>query len=106
MKVGQKALLYGFNNDPMNVVGTIELPVTFGIAPQQVQVDVKFFVVQVDSAYNTILGWTTLAVLMFIPHFKIKFSTPKGVDEVKGDPNIARQCYCNTLISSGVGVSK
>lgn len=45
MEVGQEALFYRFSNDPINVVGTIELPVTFGMAPQLVQVNIKFFVV-------------------------------------------------------------
>lgn len=109
MEVGQKAHLYRFSNDTVNVVGTIKRPITFGIAPQYVQVNVKFFVVQVDSTYNAILGRTTLAVLhavTFIPQFKIKFSTPNGVDEVKRDWDIAQRCYRNTLISSGIGVSK
>lgn len=55
MEVGQEGPLYGFSNDHVHVVGTIELPVTFGTAPQQVQVDVKFFVVQADSAYISII---------------------------------------------------
>lgn len=33
MEVRHEAPLYGFNNDPMNMVGTIELPITFGTAP-------------------------------------------------------------------------
>lgn len=37
MEVGQEAPLYGFNNDLVNVVGIIELSVTFGTAPQQVR---------------------------------------------------------------------
>lgn len=41
-----------------------------------------------------------------ISHFKIKFYTPNGVGEVKGDLDIARRCYYNTLISLGGGVSK
>lgn len=45
-------------------------------------------------------------MVTFIPHFKIKFPTPNWVDEVKGDLNIAQRCYRNTLISSGVGLSK
>lgn len=80
--------MYGFSNDPVHVVRTIELPVTFDTAPQQVQVNVNFFVVQVDSAYNVILCKTTLTALpavTSIPYLKIKFPTLNGVDEVKGD---------------------
>lgn len=56
MEIEQESLLYGFNNDLVHVIGTIELLVIFGTTPQQVQVSVNFFVVQVDSAYNVILG--------------------------------------------------
>lgn len=34
MEVGQESPLYGFNNDPVHVVGMIELHVIFGMAPQ------------------------------------------------------------------------
>lgn len=73
------------------------------------KINVRFFVVQVDSAYNVILGQSTLAALQaktFIPHFKLKFPTPNGVGKVRGDLDITRRCYRNTLISSGVGISK
>lgn len=33
MEVGQKAPLYGFSHDPVNVVGTIEMLITFGTTP-------------------------------------------------------------------------
>lgn len=71
--------------------------------------NIKFFVVQVDSVYNAILGrimLVTLHALSSVPHFKIKFPTPHEVGEVKRDLDITRRCYRNTLISSGVGVSK
>lgn len=87
MEVGQESLLYGFSNDLVLVLGTIELSVTFGTATQQVQIDIKFFVVQVDSAYITILGQTTLVTLQAVtsmPHFKIKFPMLNGIGEVKG----------------------
>ena len=31
------------------------------------------------------------------PHLKVKFPTPHGIKEVKGDQQVARQCY-NTAI--------
>lgn len=36
IEVGQESPLYGFNNDPVPMVRMIELPVTFGMVPQQV----------------------------------------------------------------------
>lgn len=77
--IEQESPLYEFSNDPVYVIKTIELLVIFGSTPRQVQVNVNFFVVQVDSSYNVILGRTTLAALHAItstPHFKIKFPTP------------------------------
>lgn len=55
-RIGQKSLLFGFINDLFHVLGTIELPDIFGISPRQVQVNVKFFVVQVNYTLNVILG--------------------------------------------------
>lgn len=66
---------------------------------------VKFFVVQVDYAYNVVLGWTTLTALHALT-FKVKFLSPYGVWEVKGDQDICHKCYRHTLTSSSVGVSK
>lgn len=63
MEIGHEAPLYGFSNDPVKVAGTIELPVIFGTAPQQVEIICKFYVVHVDSAYNAILGRPTLTAL-------------------------------------------
>lgn len=79
------------------------------MAPRHVQVNIKFFVVQVDSAYNAILDRAMLAalhVVTFVPYFKIKFLAPYGVSKVKEDLDIARRCYRHTLTSSIIGVSK
>lgn len=68
-----------------------------------------FFIVHVDSAYNTILGRPTLIALQAvtsIPNFKIKFLMPNGVGEVAGDLDLARRCYKNALITSGISVKK
>lgn len=63
MKLGQEGPLYGFSNDLVHLSGTIELLVIFGTMPQQVKIMMKFFVIQVDLAYNAILGRPTLAAL-------------------------------------------
>lgn len=71
--------------------------------------NIKFFVVQVNSAYNAILGQTMLVALYVVtsvPHFKIKFPTPHVIDEVKRDLDIAQRFYWHTLTSSTIGVSK
>ncbi|KAK3026486.1 hypothetical protein RJ639_041783 [Escallonia herrerae] len=55
-----------------------------------------FVVVRVPSAYNAILGRTSLNQLKAVVstyHMKMKFPTEHGIGEVKGDQVVARQCY-------------
>ncbi|KAK3037910.1 hypothetical protein RJ639_031801 [Escallonia herrerae] len=88
--------LYGFSNHPVVCEGIIALPVTVGAPPNQAKLMLDFVVVRVPSAYNAILGWTTLKQLRAVVstyHMKMKFPTENGVGEVKGDQAVARQCY-------------
>lgn len=68
--------LYGFTGNKVRVVGVIDLPVLFGIAPNQSWQIVKFHIVNVASMYNAILWRTSLATLKAIisnPHLKWYF---------------------------------
>ncbi|KAK3018181.1 hypothetical protein RJ639_002799 [Escallonia herrerae] len=88
--------LYGFSNHPVVCEGIIALPVTVGAPPNQAKLMLDFVVVRVPSAYNVILGQTTLNQLRAVVstyHMKMKFPTENGVGEVKGDQVVARQCY-------------
>ncbi|KAK3042622.1 hypothetical protein RJ639_000874 [Escallonia herrerae] len=88
--------LYGFSNHPVVCEGIIALPVTVGAPPNQAKLMLDFVVVRVPSAYNAILGRTTLNQLRAVVstyHMKMKFPTENGVGEVKGDQAVARQCY-------------
>ncbi|KAK3021741.1 hypothetical protein RJ639_046087 [Escallonia herrerae] len=88
--------LYGFSNHPVVCEGIIALPVTVGVPPNQAKLMLDFVVVHVPSAYNAILGRTTLNQLRAVVstyHMKMKFPTENGVGEVKGDQAVARQCY-------------
>ncbi|KAK9111689.1 hypothetical protein Scep_019208 [Stephania cephalantha] len=56
--------------------------------------------VNVPSAYNVILGRTGLNTFKGVPltyHVKLKFPTPNGIPEVRGDQKMARNCYFMTL---------
>ena len=55
-----------------------------------------FLVVRVPSTYNIIIGCLSLNILRAIVstyHLTMKFLTHEGVDEVRGDQILMRQCY-------------
>ncbi|XP_077215904.1 uncharacterized protein LOC143850547 [Tasmannia lanceolata] len=61
---------------------------------------VNFLVVRAKSAYNAILGRPSQNLLRAIPsayHQKMKFTTPGGIGEVRGDQPQSRQCYAAAL---------
>ncbi len=60
----------------------------------------KFLLVDRSSAYNAILGRTTLNDLKAVTstlHLNIKFPTEREVGEVRGEHGVARQCYNVTM---------
>ncbi|XP_059434624.1 uncharacterized protein LOC132167629 [Corylus avellana] len=88
--------LMGFTGEQFQLVESIELLVIAGSYPRQVMVMVRFLLVNRPSAYNAIIGRTTLNKLRAItstPHLKMKFPMDHGVGEVRGDQRAARQCY-------------
>ncbi|GFY95143.1 hypothetical protein Acr_10g0005280 [Actinidia rufa] len=59
-----------------------------------------FIVVDCPSPYNAILGRPTLGGIKAIIstyHLKLKFSTPTGIGEIKGDQKVARQCFISAM---------
>ena len=61
---------------------------------------VDFMVIKIPSAYNVLLrrpNQNALRVVGSSPHLKVKFPTPYGIGEVRGDQQVARQCY-NTIV--------
>ena len=90
------APLTGFSGGSVNPIGMILLPVSFGIHPKSTVIPVQFLVVDLDSAYNVIIGRRTLNHLGAIVssyHLKIKFPTEAGIGEERGEQNVARKCY-------------
>ena len=76
--------LYGFTGNEVRIVGTIDLLVLFGYAPQQRWLVVKFHVVNSVSCYNAIPGRTTLLALRAITsitHLKMMWR-PSGITPV------------------------
>ncbi|XP_071901052.1 uncharacterized protein [Coffea arabica] len=92
--------LMGFTGPPINPEGMITLMVTVGQTPKCRTIPVNFVVVKQQSPYNLFLGRPALNALRAIPstlHLSVKFPTPGGIVEVRGDPEVARACYLAML---------
>ena len=72
------------------------LTVTVGTYPMQLTHQLDFLVVDCPSSYNVIIGRPTLnkwRAATSTYYLKVKFPTDNGVDEVKRDQVLARECY-------------
>ena len=72
------------------------LTITVGTYLKQLTRQLDFLVVDCPSSYNVIngrpmLNWWKSATSTYC--LKVKFPTENGVDEVKGDQVLARECY-------------
>ncbi|XP_057488761.1 uncharacterized protein LOC130774714 [Actinidia eriantha] len=59
-----------------------------------------FIVVDCPSPYNAILFRSTLESVKAITstyHLKLKFPTPTGIGEIRGDQKVARQCFISAM---------
>ncbi|XP_010269798.1 PREDICTED: uncharacterized protein LOC104606351 [Nelumbo nucifera] len=92
--------LVGFSGSVIRSKGKITLPIMVGIEPDQVTWMHEFLVVKVGSPYNIIMGRPTLYVLrvaMSFFHLVLKFPTEHSVGVVRGNQQIACQCYVAML---------
>ena len=72
------------------------LTVTVATQPRQLTCQLDFLVVDCPSSYNVIIGRPTLnrwKVAMSTYCLKVKFPIDNGVDEIKGDQILAKECY-------------
>ncbi|GFZ06762.1 hypothetical protein Acr_18g0009320 [Actinidia rufa] len=107
MKIGLDKLhpfhtpLIGFEGNTTHPLGWINLPITLGTEPHQITVWQDFIMVDCPSPYNAILGRPTLGggikAITSTYHLKLKFSTPTGIGEIKGDQKVARQCFISAM---------
>ncbi|KAI3747104.1 hypothetical protein L6452_09549 [Arctium lappa] len=84
--------LVGFNGGATNTMGEIILPVY----AKGINRHTKFNVVDCSSAYNVILGRPWIHDMKAVPstyHQTLKFPTQWGVQEIKGERKVARECY-------------
>ncbi|XP_048489823.2 uncharacterized protein LOC125491781 [Beta vulgaris subsp. vulgaris] len=65
-----------------------------------VNMPTKFYVIDCPSSYNVILGRPWIHSMKAVPssfHQSLKFPTKWGVQEIKGDRRIAKECYKTSL---------
>jgi len=94
------ASLVRFGGTKVYPLAAVIMPVTVGDYPQQITKDVTFLVIDCLSAYNAILGRSTLNSWMAVTstyHLMIKFPTKYGVGEVRGNQVATCECYIAML---------
>ena len=88
--------LIGFSGKVKQTAGEVTLPVY----AEGINLSTKFLVVVCQSAYNRILGRPWIHDMGAVPstlHQMVKFPTPWGIREIKGDQENSRSCYQTTL---------
>ena len=92
--------LRGFSGEKVLPLGSIQLVLTLGEPPCQATTTVRFLIVDAPSAYNMLLGRPSLNAIKAIPsayHMIIKFPTIHGVGMVRGDQQVARECFTTSM---------
>ena len=111
MKMGIKANalkecvggLVGFTGHEAPIVGILTLPMTLGEWPRAATEMIDFLVMDLPSAYNGILGRTSLSamgIVTSVRHQLTKFPTPNKIGLVRGDQPASRGCYYTSAKNS------
>ncbi|XP_072065754.1 uncharacterized protein [Arachis hypogaea] len=97
--------LYGLGDTPIKPLGFIPLHTTFekGAKSKTLSddyVSIDFIVVDVGSAYNALIGRTTLNRLRAVvstPPLLHEISNVRGITTIRGDQKLAKKCYNESL---------
>ncbi|XP_021721365.1 uncharacterized protein LOC110688923 [Chenopodium quinoa] len=90
--VNKSTMLVGFSGETKKTSGEI----TLATYAKGINLQVKFRVIDTLSSYNMILGRPWIHEMKAIPstyHQVIKFPTRWGIQEIRGDPREAKECY-------------
>ena len=88
--------IYGFNNQLIKVKCLINLPITLGMRKNVITKKVEFFIIDLPSAYNTIIDQPLMkktSMVTIVYCLTIKFPTPTRVGYVKANLTTMRQCH-------------
>ncbi|VFQ94331.1 unnamed protein product [Cuscuta campestris] len=103
-----KTPLSGFTGDTVEAEGSIVLPVELGSGEKTVWKKMQFIVVDIKCVHNAILGRpgiNKVGAVISMPHLCMRFHTPGGVGEVRGDQRNARECYAQAVKKMTKGVN-
>ncbi|VFR03610.1 unnamed protein product [Cuscuta campestris] len=97
-----------FTGNIVEAEGSIVLPVELGSGEKTVWKKMRFIVVDIKCVHNAILGRpgiNKVGAVISMPHLCMRFHTPGGVGEVKGDQRNARECYARAVKKMTKGVN-
>ncbi|KAI5342701.1 hypothetical protein L3X38_010577 [Prunus dulcis] len=97
--------LLSFSEDLVQPVSSVNLPIAFGVAPRKTMTYDQFLIVDCPTAYNVIVGRTTLTGIKahMSPHMLLmKFPMYNGTGSIRGDQLSARTCYETALKSVAI----
>ncbi|VFQ92169.1 unnamed protein product [Cuscuta campestris] len=95
-----KTPLSGFTGDSVEAEGSILLTCELGTGDQVVQKQMRFVVVNINCVHNAILGRpgiNKVRGVISMAHLCMKFYTPGGIGQVRGDQKKARHCYLEAV---------
>ncbi|VFQ92709.1 unnamed protein product [Cuscuta campestris] len=95
-----KTPLSGFTRDSVEAEWSILLTCELGTGEQVVQKQMRFVVVNIKCVHNAILGRpgiNKVRGVISMAHLCMKFYTPGGIGQVKGDQKKARHCYLEAV---------
>ena len=95
----------GFFGEKVLPLGSVQLVLTLGDPPCQATTTIKFLIVDAPSAYNMLLGRRSLYAIRAVHsayHMVIKFPTENGVGMVRGDQQVAKECYVVSMKQKAV----
>ncbi|VFQ83572.1 unnamed protein product [Cuscuta campestris] len=95
-----KTPLSGFTGDSVEAEGSILLICELGTGDHVVQKQMRFVVVNIKCVHNAILGRpgiNKVRGVISMAHLCMKFYTPGGIGQVRGDQKKARSCYLEAV---------